>query len=207
MMVERLRRYPKAVRNGSSAALILTGVLALYNWVLAPHLGCLHAMQKFGAVIGQVAEEKERICSTLDLKVHQWHTLQRESTELDAGVFTADQARTFARGLLPLVEETGCVVVLADFPGKGKPERTEDPNGPVVIEACHLNLTAVGQPEQVSALLQRLGDHRPRIWVDSCQLDFPDGNPRRMECHLALTLYTIKNRTAPAQEPFREERQ
>ena len=115
-------------------------------------------------------------------------------------MLTAEQAKTFVRGLLPLVEETGCRVVLADFAAKGKPERTEDPNGPMVIEASHLNLAAVGQPEQVSALLQRLGDYRPRIWVDSCQLDFADGNSRRMECNLTLTLYTMGNRKEPARE-------
>jgi hypothetical protein len=200
MMADRLHLSPNVVRNGSSAALILIGVLALYNWVLSPHLGCLHAKQKLGAVVGQVAEEKDRICSTLEEKINQWHALQQEATELDEGVLTAEQAKTFARGLLPLVEEAGCVVILADFVPKGKLERTEDPNGPVVIEASHVNLAAVGQPEQVSTLLQRLGDHRPRIWVDSCQLDFPDGNAKRMECSLTLTLYTTGNRKEPARE-------
>jgi hypothetical protein len=200
MMADRVRAHPKAVRHGSSAALILIGVIAIYNWVLAPHLGCLHAMQKLGFVVGHVAKEKDRICSTLDTKVSQRQTLQRELAELEEGVFTAEQAKTFLRGLLPLVEETGCVVVLADFAGKGKPERIEDPNGPVVVEASHPSLDAEGRPEQVSALLQRLGDHRPRIWMDSCQLDLAPGDSGRMACHLALTFYTVGNRTEPAKE-------
>ena len=53
--------------------------------------------------------------------------------ELDEGVFTADQAKTFVRSLLPLVEETGCVVVRADFAGDAKTQRLEEPNLPVVI--------------------------------------------------------------------------
>jgi hypothetical protein len=200
MRMARLQVSANTVRNGSSGALILIGVLTLYNWVLAPHLGCLHAKQRLGAVVGQVAQEKDRICSTLDEKVSQWHTLQREATERDEGVLTADQAKTFGRGLPRLVEEAGCTVLLADFAPKGKAERTEDPNGPVVIAASHLNLSVAGQPEQISLLLRRLGDHRPRIWVDSCQLDDADGKAGRMECSLTLTLYTVEDRKEPARE-------
>jgi hypothetical protein len=197
MMADRLRKYPKATRNASSAALIVVGVLALYNWVLAPHLGYLHAMQKYGAAVDCVAQEKNRIADTLEAKVRQWHTLQRELAELEDGVFTADQAKTFARSLLPLVEETGCMVLLADFAGAGKTTRVEDPNQTVAIEISHLSLDALGQPEQVSALLARLRDHRPRIAIDSCQFDFPDGGSGPVGCHLAMTIYALGNRSAP----------
>jgi hypothetical protein len=197
MIADRLRRYPKTTRNASSAALIVIGVLALCNWVLTPHLGYLHAMQKYGAVVENVVQEKGRIADGLEAKVGQWHARQRELAELEDGVFTADQAKTFARSLLPLVEETGCRVVLADFAGGGKTTRVEDPNQTVVIEISHLNLDALGQPDQVSALLERLRDNRPRVSLDSCQLDFLDGGSGQVECHLAVTLYAVGDRKAP----------
>lgn len=196
MMADRLRMHPKATRNASSAALIVIGGLALYNWVLTPHLGYLHAMQKYGAVVDGVTQEKNRIADTLEVKVSQWHRLQRELAELEAGVFTADQAKTFVRSLLPLVEETGCAVVTADFTGGGKTTRLEDPNQTVVIEMSHLSLDALGQPAQVSTLLERLRDSRPRISIDSCRFDFPDGGSGPVECHLALTVYAVGNRKA-----------
>jgi len=194
----RMHVPPKATRHAFSAALVLIGVLALYNQVLAPHLGYLHAMQRFGAVVDRVAEERDRISSTLDAKVSQWHALQHELTGLDEGVFTADDAKAFVRGLLPLVEETGCVVVLADFAGPGKADRVEEPNQPVVIEASHVNLVVRGQVDTLSLLLQRLGDHRPKIWIDSCQCDFAEGGARQAECSLALTLYAAQDRLEPA---------
>lgn len=200
MMADRLRRYPKATRSASSAALIAIGALALYNWVLAPHLGYLHAMQKYGVVVDGVTQEKNRIADTLEAKVSQRRTLQRELAELEDGVFTADQAKAFARNLLPLVEETGSAVVRADFAGAGKTTRMEDPNQTVAIEISHLSLDALGQPEQVSALLERLRDHRPRISIDSCRFDFPDGGSGPVECHLAITIYAVGNRRAPGGE-------
>lgn len=198
MIADRIRMYPKAARNASSAALVIIGVLAMYSWVLSPHVGYLHAMQRFGSVVDRVAEEKDRICSTLDVKVSQWKTVQQELAELDQGVFTAEGAKAFVRGLLPLVEETGGVVVLADFTGNGKTNRIEEPNAPMVIDVSHLSLIALGQPDQVSALLQRLGDNRPRIWIDSCQCDFSDGDSGQVECNLVLTLYAVENRKEPS---------
>jgi len=200
VIADRLRRYPKAARNASSAALLAIGLLALYNWVLAPHVGYLHAVQRLRPVVDQVTEERERICSTLDEKVGQCRTLQQDMAELDEGVFTGDRAKTFVRGLLPLVEETGCAVARADFGSDAKVERFGDPNLPVVIEVSHMNLDVLGQPDQVSTLLQRLRDSRPRAWIDSCRCDFSGGEGGQIECNLVLALYTVVDRKEPDRE-------
>ncbi len=200
MIADRIRRYPKAARNASSAALLAIGVLALYNWVLSPHVGYLHAVQRLGPVVDRVAKERERICSARDEKVRQWHNLQQDMAELDDGVFTAERAKTFIRSLLHLVEETGCVVVKADLGPDAKTQQSGEPNLPMVLEVSQMNLDVLGQPDQVSALLQRLRDSRPRAWIDSCQLDFSGGQAERVECNLVLTLYTIVEPKEPARE-------
>jgi len=200
VITDRLRRYPKAARNASSVALLAIGVLALYNWVLAPHVSYLHAVQRLGPVLDRVTEERERICSTLDEKVGRWRTLQQDMAALDEGVFRPDRAKTFVRGLLPLAEETGCTVVRADFGSDAKAERFEEPNVPVVIEVSRMNLDVLGQPDQVSALLQRLRDSRPRAWIDSCECDFSGGEAGQVECNLVLTLFTVMDREQPVRE-------
>jgi hypothetical protein len=197
-MTDPIRRYPKAARSASSVALLAIGVLALYNWVLAPHVGYLHAVQRLGPVVGRVTQERERICRTLDGKVEQWRTLQQDKAELEEGVFTVEQAKAFVRGLLPLVEETGCVVLRADFNPDTRTQRLDEPNLPVVIEVSRMNLDVLGRPDQVSALFQRLRDSRPRAWIDSCQCDFSGGDAGQVECSLALALCTIVDRREPA---------
>ena len=194
MRVDPIRRYPKAARNASSAALLAIGVLALYHWVLAPHVGYLYAVQRLGPVVGRVTQERERICNTLDAKVGRWRTLQQNKAELDEGVFTVEQARAFARGLLPLVEETGCTVLRADFNPDGKTQRLDEPNLPAVIEISRMNLDVLGQLDQVSVLLQQLRDRRPRAWIDSCQCDFSGPDAGQVECNLALALYIVEKR-------------
>ena len=193
-MADRVRLYPRAARNASSAALMVVGLLALYNWVLSPHVRYLHAMQRFGSAVTRVAEESDRISSSLDAKVAQWRTLQREMAEMNESLFTADTAEAFVRGLLALVEETGCTVVLADFTGSAKAEPIGEPNAPIALAVSHLELAASGQPDQIVALLERLENHRPRVSIDSCQCDFPEGEAGRIECNLVLTTYVVTQR-------------
>ncbi len=200
MIAAHIRRHPKAARNASSAALLAIGVLALYNWVLAPHVGYLRAVQRLGPVVGRVTHERERICSTLDGKVRQWQNLQQAKAELDEGVFTVEQAKAFGRGLLPLVEEMGCTVLRADFYPDARTQRLDEPNLPVVIEVSRMNLDVLGHLDQVSALLQQLRDSRPRAWIDSCQCDFGGPDAGQVACNLAFTLYIILDRQEPAPE-------
>ncbi len=200
MIADRIRRHPKAARHASSAALLAVGVLALYNWVLAPHVSYRHAVQRLGPVVGQVTQERERVCRMLDEKVGQWRTLQQDKAELDERVFTGEQARAFVRGLLPVVEETGCTVLRADFNPDAKTQRLDEPNVPVVIDVSRVNLDVLGQPDQVSVLLQQLRDSRPRAWIDSCQCDFSGGETGQVECNLVLALYVLADAREPAPE-------
>lgn len=190
MRTDHMRTYPKMTRTASSAALVLIGVLALYNWVLGPHVRYLRAIQRLETAVASVAEEKDRICEMLEAKRRDRRGLEQELAELEAGVFTVGGARTWLRSLLPAVEETGCAVLLADFAGDAKKRRIEDPNAPLAVEVSHLSLMVSGEPDQVMALLQRLEDQRPRAWIDCCQCDFPPGGAGPVECSLALTLYT-----------------
>ena len=194
MITDHIRAHPQAVRHASSATLVIVGVIALYNWVLAPQVGYLQALQKLEAVVGTVGEEKDRIQETLDAKVDQWRSLQQELAKLEEGIFTAQEAKAFVRCLLPLVEETGCVVVMADFAGKEETTRIEEPNVPLVMDVFHPSLVVSGSSDQVLALLQRLQDSRPRVWIDSCQCDFPDGGTGQAECSLVLALYVAEDR-------------
>ncbi len=193
-MTDRIRTHPQAMRHASSATLVIVGVISLYHWLLAPHVGYLQAMQKLESVVGTVAEEKDRIQVTLDAKVDQWRSLQQELAELEEGIFTAQEAKAFVRSLLPLVEETGGTVVAADFAGPEKATRTEEPNAPLAMDVFHPSLVVSGSPDQVWAFLQRLQDSRPRVWIDSCQCDFPDGGTGQVECSLVLALYVAEDR-------------
>jgi hypothetical protein len=171
------------------AAPFVIAVAALYNWVISPHVGYLHAMQRLEPVMGRMAEEVDTVCGSLEEKLSTMRTLRGELAHLDGGLFTPEEAKAFLHDLQALVEKTGCVMTAADF-ARDKDARTaEDPNAPVAVETSHADLTVAGHYEQIVSLLRTLRDRRQKVWVDSCRLDLVDPRTGRLECQFGLTIY------------------
>jgi hypothetical protein len=178
-------------RYALTAAPFILGAAALFNWVVSPHVGYLHAMQRLEPVMGRMAEELDAISGNLDEKLATMRTLRNELTQVRQGLFTPDEARTFLHDLQTLVEATGCVMTEADFTQEEDAKGVQDPNALIAIEASHADLIVTGSYEQIVSLLRTLQQRRQKVWVDTCRLALVDPRNGRLECQLALTLYAL----------------
>jgi hypothetical protein len=173
------------------AAPFVIGTVALCNWVIAPHVGYLHAMQRLEPVMGKMAEELDAVAGSLEEKLPTMRTLKSELAKVQEGLFSPEESKAFLRDLQTLVETTGCVMTKADFTWEEGEDKTEDPNAPAVIKASHADLTAAGSYEEVISLLRMLQQQPQRVWVDSCRLELVDPRKGRLECQLGLTIYAF----------------
>jgi hypothetical protein len=178
-------------RNALSIALVAIGGAAMYNWILSPQVGYLRAVQRYQPVVDEMAKQTGRLGRTLDKKHQRLRSLQRELTEMQDNLFTPAQAKNFLGSLQSFLEQSGCRVTAADFSGEvqaGPSGKAKEAGGPGAFRAA---VTAVGEYDQIVALLERLQANRPKVWVDSCGLKLSDVRTGRLECRLALTLYTL----------------
>lgn len=191
MPVNRIILMKGPRRNAVSIALVLIGAAAMYNWILSPQVGYLRAVQRYQPVVGEMAEETERIGKTLDEKRRKLWTLQDELAQTRNSLFTPAEAKSFLGSVESFVGQTGCKPITADFSsaGQGRPAREAKESAPVAVS--HVDLTVAGQYDQVVTLLERLQTHPKRIWIDSCGLKLADMRSGRLECKLALTLYAL----------------
>lgn len=180
-----------STRKLLSAALIVIGAVAMYGWTVAPHVGYLRAVQRLKPAVAEMAAEKHRICGTLDAKRLKLRTVQQELARVREQVFTREQARVFLRDLQPLVEQTGCGLVVADFTGGDDAGQAREPRKPAAARASHVSLTVQGQYDQLVALVERLRSNRQKVWVDSCHIERFPARPGQLRCRLALTMYTL----------------
>lgn len=190
MSADRNSTIGRPMRSAGPAALLIIGVLAVCNWVAGPYVGYLRAVQQLEPVVGQMAEEKDRIHGNLGLKFRQMRTMQQELADIRAGLFSRGEAGEFLRNLPALVEQTGCIIVLADFTDgdAGSARRGDEPD---TLEVSGANLTVLGQYEQLIALLERLQNDRRKVWVDSCQVERFDADRGLCRCRLAVTIYAL----------------
>ncbi len=176
--------------NALSAALLVIGAVAMYNWTLRPHLGYLRAVQRLEPVVSETAVEKDRVCTTLDAKRLALRTLQQELVKAHAEFFTNEESKAFVRHLQSLVEETGCTVLVAVFAGDSA-RQAQEPERPVGLRASHVSLTVQGQYDQIVGLLEKLRSNRQKVWVDSCRMERSGTTAGQLKCQLALTTYTV----------------
>ncbi|MEN6425638.1 MAG: hypothetical protein ABFE13_09765 [Phycisphaerales bacterium] len=187
MTTDRSHNTSAPRRYALTAAPFLIGAAALYNWVIAPHVGYLHAMQRLEPVITRMAEELDAVDETRDEKLSMMRGLRAELANVREGLFTSQEAKAFTHDLPTVVGKTGCVIGAVDFSQDAR--ETDDPNTPIAVEALHADCTIVGQYGQIVALLRSFREQRQRVWVDSCQMDLLDPRTGRLECRLGLTIY------------------
>lgn len=181
----RPRRYTLMI------APLVIGTVALYHGVVSPHVGYLQAMQRLEPALSRAVEEVDRVSRVRDEKRTELRALQGALAESRKELFTPDESRLFIHDLQELVENAGCAAAALDFTEDHDPPAAPDPNASLAVRSFRLNLTAAGQPEQISALLRSLQTRRPKVWVDSCRLELHRAEAGCLKVHLGLALDAV----------------
>ena len=172
-----------------TAAPFLIAMAAAYNWVIAPHVGYLHAMQRLEPVMDEMAHEGSLIDRVRDKKIARLEGLRTALAAARAELFTCEEAKAFIQNLQTVVERSGCTMAKADFIGGKKADKAAEPNLPIRVEPSGVDVTVVGEYGRVIMLLGLLRGQRQRIQVDSCRMDLLDPRSGRLECRLGLTIH------------------
>jgi hypothetical protein len=188
---KRITALGKSTGGIVSAALVVIAVIAVYDWMVSPHLGYLNAMQRLQPVVDEVAGERDRLCQILGSSRQRLRALQEELAEVRGRLFSREESKAFVPILQSLVEDAGCVLLLAAFTDRNDTTPARGSDQPAAVKASHVSLTVLGQYEQVIALLERVQDSQPKIWVDSCRLELSDAGSGQLCCQLALTAYAL----------------
>lgn len=186
---DQVRTLLDSKRYALLAAGFVIALAAAYNWVIAPHLGYLHAMERLEPAVNTMAGELGRISDTLDERWSRLRRLRRELAESRMQCFTAEECRRFMQALQDRVEEAGCLTVAVDFTRDDPPTADARPSAPV--QACHVDLTVVGKYEQMIMLFQELREGQEKIGVDSYRLDLLDSTRRQMELQIRLAIHAV----------------
>ena len=93
-------------RYALTAAPFVIGAAALYNWVISPHVGYLHAVQRLEPVMGKMAEELDAVRreyrgEALDDADPAGRTAKRSRK----GSSVPEESKTFLRDLQALVDD------------------------------------------------------------------------------------------------------
>jgi Tfp pilus assembly protein PilO len=198
VIVDNLTKLNAPWRNVLSGALVIITAIAMYNWILAPHVSYLFAVQRYEPVASNIANESVALRDSLDAKRGQLAQLRRQFTELRGALFTPRQAREFFMDIQNTAEKSGCTVTSASF--------TPDQAGPAVRQADQTlfvatrgaTLSLFAPYDKIANLLAALQNRPQKVWIDSVSMELRDISSAQLECTITLTIYVVQNRETPS---------
>ncbi len=200
MLVDNLAKLNRPSRNALSAALIIIAAIALYNWMVAPHATYLFAAQQYESVVGSVAKKNKIISNVIGVKKKKLQELSEQFAQLRCTLFTPDEAKEFFSDLRVVCEGAGCTVHSLKFilmESSSQQKQFEDASGAVVNSAM---LSVTGVYSNVIELVEILQKRTQKVWIDSIEMVALDGDSAKLNCDMAITIYTIHSKETTVNE-------
>jgi hypothetical protein len=191
MRLQKLNELSASERRVLVAALCVIGALAVYNWLVSPHVTSLHAAQRYERAASTVMNKGQAVAQQLDIKRQTLQRLLAEQASLAEGIFRPAEVEPFLDELERLCMETKCVLVSFSHAAKNAPILRDlgDANSPVLQKTAKLTLQAgYGNVEQ---FLEKLQTYRRKVWIDKLEIS---SAPPGVTCNLEISVYIHRSK-------------
>ncbi|MHC4535673.1 MAG: hypothetical protein ACYS6K_17120 [Planctomycetota bacterium] len=192
MLIKHLLKVNPSTRYAVSASLVVIALLAMYNWLVAPHAAYLSVAQGYESVTANLVNKNRIISSQVKVKRKKLQNLQEKSTQLQSTLFTPDKAREFFSDLQAIAEQTGCMVQSLNMIQNNTREvESENISGIITKSAV---LSVVGLYKDIPRLIQRLQARTQKVWIDSIKVMTVEYNSDRPRCDMTITICEIQDK-------------
>jgi len=200
MLIDSLAKLNSTSRNAISAALVIIVTIAVYNWIVAPHVTHLYAAQRYESVVDDVMKENKILSSAVRTKKKKLEQLHKQFAQLQSSLFMVDQAKEFFSNLQVISEQSSCKVCslnLITREQNSKDGKSEDSSGIVTNSAI---LSVIGTYGDIIKLIERLQAREQKVWIDSVRMTSLDDASGQLKCDITITICTIQDKEAMPHE-------
>jgi len=191
VLIDSLAKLNSASRNAISAALVVIVAIAVYNWIVAPHVTHLHAVQQYEFVVDDVVKKNKILSSAVRTKKKKLEQLHEEFAQLQGSLFTADKAKEFFSDLQAISVQAGCTVYslnLVTSERNSEQGQAEDALGIVTKSAI---LSVIGAYGDIIRLIESLQARQQKVWIDSVKMTSCEDASGQLKCDMTITICTI----------------
>ncbi len=194
MLTGNLAKLNRSSRNSIFAALIVIAGVAMYNWIVAPHVTYLYAAQKYDSAMDKIVEKNKVITHELDGKKKELGKLRDQYSQCMGCLFTPDEAKEFFGDLQTIFEETGCTVNSLNLVVSKSRNADKQSTNTSDIVANSAMLSVTGQYNNIMKLVEKLKNRTQKVWINSFKMEIFDFSSAQLKCDMTITIYTIQDR-------------
>ena len=81
MLIDNLANLNRSTRTTVFSALIIIVAIAMYDWIVAPHVTCLSASQQYESVVNKAVEKNTAITREVETKTKKLDELYHQLAE------------------------------------------------------------------------------------------------------------------------------
>lgn len=194
MLLDNLTKSTRSSKNVALVTLILIGVIAVYNWLVAPHRNYLLAAQKYESTVGNLAKKNHIIAKKVKNKTKELDRLQEKFRQAHARVFDSTEARRLFSDIPAFTQEAGCVVDSLEFLSGGLESKKKQPGKNSGINTQRAKLSVLGSYGGIAVLMNKLQERDEQVRIDSVTVKPIRRGSSRLKCDMTIAINVIQNK-------------
>ena len=195
MLIDSLAKLNSTSRNAISAALVIIVTIAVYNWIVAPHVANLYAVQRYESVVDDVMKKNKILSSAVRTKKKKLEQLHEQFAQLQSSLFMVDEAKEFFSDLQAISVQAGCTVYSLNLVTS---EQNSEDASRIVTKSTILSV--IGAYGDIVRLMERLQAREQKVWIDSVRMTSLDDASGQLKCDITITICTIQDKEAMPHE-------
>jgi hypothetical protein len=196
VLKSNITKLNSSSRSAISTALILIAAAAMYNWMVAPHVNYLFAVQRYEPVVDNIAHEKEITTKTLERNKAKLQELTDQLTSARNSLFTPAEAKTFFGNIEAIAKDTDCTLQSLSFTTRDRGVAFGQSQDALHIVAKSAALSFTGSYDNIIALFNKLQNRLQKVWIDSIRLQIFDIQSAKLKCDTTVTIYVVQDKEA-----------
>jgi len=200
MQIVNLNTLTRRHERAAIGALLLIGIVGIYNWVVHPHVTLLVASQRYERAAGRRNETSTVVNDKVRQKREELERLLAQRSAWSQVTFDVSDAEDFLRNLQEPCNEAGCRLISLSYLQAERLKTREVPSGaesedsetrlPVTsLLARGALITVYGPYQSVVRLIGILQSRKKKVWIDRCQMTSLAADTENVACELVITIY------------------
>lgn len=194
MLIDNFAKLNSVSRYSISTVLVVIVTIAVYSWIVAPHVNHLFAVQRYESVVDEAIKKNKIYSSTIGTKKKKLGKLGEQFTQLQSSMFMMNEAKEFFSDLQAISEQAKCTVYslnLVTNEQNSKDGKPEDSSGIVPKSAI---LSVIGAYGNIVKLIEKLQSREQKVWIDSVRMSGLGDTSGQIKCDITITICVIQDK-------------
>jgi hypothetical protein len=191
MLSENQINSIRSSKNVVFAAFVVIEVIALYNWIVTPHLNFLQVTQRYEAVADKLAKKNRIIGTNVKLRRKKLGQLQEDFKHIHIKLFNPVKAKEFFSDIQAMAEQTDCIIYSLNFSPTDSAINAGQSEISSRITANRAIFSVGGRYKDIIALINKLQNRSKQVWIDSISMEPVDRNSELLKCDMSIAIYVI----------------